>query len=174
MSLARYLAPLLYRTGVVTNAEFLELRFNPAMRIASALIQVFYRFIALALAGYAMATMFQVVVGIDMTWGIVIAMCITILYVFASGQLGVVMAAVPQVALMLVVSGIVFFSVFADIGGLSGFNENKATYGEMLSLTFYTEDGMDHSVFLIGLDPCFIHLSDCEPDCRATHRVRKQ
>lgn len=149
--LARYLAPLLYRTGVVTNAEFLELRFNPAMRIASALIQIFYRFIALALVGYALATMFKVVVGIDMTWGIVISMCITIVYVFASGQLGVVMAAVPQVILMLVLTVIIFFSVFADIGWLSGFNENKETYGEMLSLTFYSKDGIDNNIFLIGL-----------------------
>lgn len=149
--LARYLAPMLYRTGVVTNAEFLELRFNRPMRVASAIIQIFYRFIALALVGYALATMFKVVVGVDMTWGIVISMCITIMYVFASGQLGVVMAAVPQVILMLVVSGIIFFSVFADIGGLSGFNANKDTYGDMLRLTFYTEDGLNNSLYLVGL-----------------------
>ena len=149
--LARYLAPMLYRTGVVTNAEFLELRFNPAMRIASALIQIFYRFIALALVGYALATMFKVIVGIDMTWGIVISMCVTILYVFASGQLGVVMAAIPQVALMLVLTVIIFFSVFADIGWFGGFNENKDVYGEMLSLTYYSKEGINNSVFLVGL-----------------------
>lgn len=154
--LARHLAPMLYRTGVVTNAEFIALRFNPPMRIASAFIQVLYRFIALALCAHAMAIMFSVIVGTDMTVGIVIAMCITILYVFASGQLGVVMAAVPQVMLMLVVAGIIFFSVFADIGGLSGFTENKASYGDMLSLTHYADDfakenGIPNWVYLVGL-----------------------
>lgn len=149
--LARYLAPMLYRSGVVTNAEFLELRFTPSMRKASALIQILYRFIAMALVGYALATMFKVVMGVDMTYGIIISMSITILYVFASGQLGVVMAAVPQVALMLVVSGIIFFSVYADIGGMTGFNSHLPEYGEMLHLTYYTEDGLNPSLYLWGL-----------------------
>ena len=149
--LARYLAPMLYRSGVVTNAEFLELRFTPSMRVASALIQILYRFIAMALVGYALATTFNVVMGVEMTYGILISMSITILYVFASGQLGVVMAAIPQVALMLVVSVIIFYSVYADIGGVTGFNENQSTYGDMLQLTYYTENGLNHSVYLIGL-----------------------
>lgn len=149
--LARYLAPMLYRSGVVTNAEFLELRFTPSMRKASALIQILYRFIAMALVGYALATMFNVVMGVEMTYGILISMSITILYVFASGQLGVVMAAIPQVGLMLVVSGIIFYSVFADIGGLSGFNSHLPEYGDMLHLTYYTEDGLNNSLYLVGL-----------------------
>lgn len=149
--LARYLAPMLYRSGVVTNAEFLELRFSKSMRIASAIIQILYRFIPLALVGYALATMFKVVVGVEMNQGILISMCITILYVFASGQLGVVMAAIPQVLLMLVVTAIIFFSVFKDIGWWAGFQENKETYGEMLRLTYYTEDGLNNSLYLVGL-----------------------
>lgn len=149
--LARYLAPMLYRSGVVTNAEFLELRFTPSMRVASALIQILYRFIAMALVGYALATMFKVVMGVEMQYGILISMCITILYVFASGQLGVVMAAIPQVALMLLVSGIIFYSVYADIGGMEGFNSHLPEYGEMLHLTYYTEDGLNNSLYLWGL-----------------------
>ena len=149
--LARYLVPMLYRSGVVTNAEFLELRFTRSMRIASALIQILYRFIAMALVGYALATMFKVVMGVEMGAGIAISMCITILYVFAAGQLGVVMAAVPQVALMLLVSGIIFYSVFDDIGGISGFISHLPDYGDMLHLTYYTEDGLDPSLYLSGL-----------------------
>jgi solute:Na+ symporter, SSS family len=149
--LARYLAPMLYRSGVVTNAEFLELRFTHSMRVASALIQILYRFIAMALVGYALATMFRVVMGVEMQHGIMISMAITILYVFAAGQLGVVMAAIPQVALMLIVSGIIFYSVFADIGGVEGFQSHLPEYGEMLHLTYYTEDGLNHSLYLWGL-----------------------
>ena len=149
--LARYLAPMLYRSGVVTNAEFLQLRFTPRMRMASALIQILYRLIALALVGYALATMFKVVLGVEMTSGIVISMCITIIYVFAAGQLGVVMAAIPQVALMLIVSGIIFFWVYQGIGGAEGFASHLPEYGKMLHLTYYTEDGLDNSVYLFGL-----------------------
>ena len=149
--LARYLAPMLYRSGVVTNAEFLEIRYTPTMRIASALIQILYRFIAMALVGYALATMFRVVMGVEMTSGIFISMTLTILYVFASGQLGVVMAAIPQVGLMLLVSGIIFYSVYADLGGLGGFRENLPAYEDMLHLTYYTEDGINNSLYLVGL-----------------------
>ena len=85
------------------------------------LIQILYRFIALALVGYALATMFRVVMGVEMTYyGIFISMTPPMLYVHASGQLGVVMAAIPQVGLMLLVSGIVFYSVFSDLGGVQG------------------------------------------------------
>jgi Na+/proline symporter len=102
----------------------------------------------LALVGYALATMFKVVVGVEMNQGIVISMCITILYVFASGQLGVVMAAIPQVLLMLVVTAIIFFSVFADIGWWAGFQKHQETYGEMLRLTYYTEDGLNNILWV--------------------------
>ncbi|MGC6460117.1 MAG: sodium:solute symporter family protein [Akkermansiaceae bacterium] len=149
--LARYLAPMLYRSGVLTNAEFLEIRFTPSMRIASALIQILYRFIALALVGYALATMFRVVMGVEMTYGIFISMTLTVLYVHASGQLGVVMAAIPQVGLMLLVSGIVFYSVFSDLGGVQGFKDNLPDYQDMLHLTFFSEDGINPSVYLVGL-----------------------
>ena len=73
-------APLLYRTGVGTNAEFLN-QTNPAMRIASAL---FRSSIDLSPWHWS-ATHWRRChfVGIDMTWGIVISMCITIVYVFA-------------------------------------------------------------------------------------------
>ena len=106
--MSRYVTPLLYRTGVYTNAEYLELRFTKSLRIASAVLQVLYRFVAMALVVYAMATMFKVIVGIDLWVGVWAAMILTLIYVFASGQLGVVMAAIPQVVLMMVTSVLVF------------------------------------------------------------------
>ena len=98
--LSRYLVPLLYRTGVYTNAEYLELRFTRSLRLASAILQVLYRFVAMALVVYAMATMFHVIVGINLWIGVWLAMALTLIYVITSGQLGVVMAAIPQVLLM--------------------------------------------------------------------------
>ena len=93
--LSRYVAPLLYRTGVYTNAEYLELRFGRSLRLASAVLQVLYRFVAMALVVYAVATMFQVIIGFDLWLGVWLAMGLTLAYVFTSGQLGTVMAAIP-------------------------------------------------------------------------------
>ena len=149
--LSRYVAPLLYRTGVVTNAQYLELRFTASLRIASAILQVLYRFVAMALVVYAMATMFQVIVGIDLWLGVWTAMAFTLAYVLAAGQLGVVMAAVPQVLLMLVTSVIVLVSAFLEAGGWRGIASRAAELGGHLHLAGHSEPGVPGAVYLWGL-----------------------
>ncbi len=149
--LSRYIAPLLYRTGVVTNAEFLELRYTPGLRVVSAVIQILYRFIAMALVVYALAKVLSIVIGFDLWTGVWISMALTLLYVFASGQLGVVMAAIPQVALMQVVAAVIFISALSDIGGVAGFIGHSDDFGDLLHLAGQTKDGIPNGVYLWGL-----------------------
>jgi SSS family solute:Na+ symporter len=149
--LSRYITPLLYRTGVYTNAEYLELRFTPSLRIASAVIQVLYRFVAMALVVYAMATVFKVIVGMDLWHAVWAAMVLTLLYVLASGQLGVVMAAIPQVLLMMVTSILIFVSATVEIGGREGFLKHRADFGNALHLAGYCEPGVPGGIYLWGL-----------------------
>ncbi|MHC4404663.1 MAG: sodium:solute symporter family protein [Planctomycetota bacterium] len=149
--LSRYITPLLYRTGVYTNAEYLELRYTPSLRIASAILQTLYRFVAMAMVVYAMAMMFNVIIGIGLWTGIWAAMGLTLLYVFTSGQLGVVMAAIPQVVLMLVTAGLVFFSAFGEVGGWQGILERQDRLGDMLHLAGHSEEGVPGGVYLWGL-----------------------
>lgn len=129
--LSRYIVPLLYRTGVYTNAEYLELRYTASLRIASAILQVLYRFVAMALVVFAMATVFRVIIGIDLWHGVWAAMILTLAYVVASGQLGVVMAAIPQMALMLVASVLVFACATVEIGGWQGFCSHLGELGKL-------------------------------------------
>jgi SSS family solute:Na+ symporter len=149
--LSRYITPLLYRTGVYTNAEYLALRYTPSLRIASAILQVLYRFVAMALVVYAMATMFNVIVGIDLWLGVWGAMILTLIYVFASGQLGVVMAAIPQVVLMMVTSVLVFIGATMEFGGLDGFREHAPALGDLVHLAGHEEPGVSGGVYLWGL-----------------------
>ena len=149
--LSRYIAPLLYRTGVYTNAEYLELRYTPSLRIASAILQTLYRFVAMALVAYAMATMFHVIVGVDLWYGVWASMGLTLLYVFTSGQLGVVMAAIPQVALMLFTSILIFVSALGEIGGWGAFSRRAPDCGELLHLAGHTEAGVPGGIYLWGL-----------------------
>lgn len=149
--LSRYITPLLYRTGVYTNAEYLSLRYTPSLRIASAVLQVLYRFVAMALVVYAMATMFKVIVGIDLWHGVWAAMILTLVYVFASGQLGVVMAAVPQVVLMMVTSVLIFAGAFMEFGGWNGFHEHAPALGDLVHLAGHEEPGVPGGVYLWGL-----------------------
>ena len=104
------------RTGFYTNAEYLELRFTRSLRIASAILQTFYRFVAMAMVVYAMATMFNVIIGIDQWHAVWVAMALTLLYVFTSGQLGVVMAAIQRTIETLHDEGVVRLSSHIKIG----------------------------------------------------------
>lgn len=150
--LSRYIAPLLYRTGVYTNAEYLELRFTPSLRIASAVLQAFYRFVAMALVVYAMATMFQVILGIDLWVGIWVAMGLTLVYVFTSGQLGVVMAAIPQVLLMLTTAIVIFVSATLEVGGWQGLPTQKpGSADRLLHLAGHVDEGIPGGVYLWGM-----------------------
>ena len=149
--LSRYIAPLLYRTGVYTNAEYLELRFNAPLRVTSAVLQVLYRFVAMALVVYAMATMFNVIIGLDLWYGVWATMGLTLLYVLTSGQLGSVMAAIPQMFLMLVISIVIFVSAGMDIGGWNGFIEHAADFGSLLHLAGHTERGVPGGIYVWGM-----------------------
>lgn len=149
--LSRYIAPLLYRTGVYTNAEYLELRYSRALRAVSAVIQMLYRFVAMALVVYAVAKMFQVILGIDLWLGVWAAMGLTLLYVFTSGQLGVVMAAIPQVLLMVLVSILVFGGAAREIGGWQGFWDRTSAFSDKLHLAGHALPGVPGGVYLWGL-----------------------
>lgn len=149
--LSRYIAPLLYKSGVYTNAEYLELRFNVALRVTSAMVQVLYRFVAMALVVYAMATMFNVIIGINLWYGVWASMGLTLLYVLEAGQLGVVMAAVPQMILMIFIALVIFFSAGMEIGGWEGFMKHAAEFGNHLHLTGYSEPEVPGGIYVWGL-----------------------
>ena len=59
------MAPLLHRAGLYTNAQYLELRFSRALRIAAAVLQILYRTVAMALVVYAVAVMFREITGLE-------------------------------------------------------------------------------------------------------------
>jgi len=150
--LSRYIAPLLYRTGVYTNAEYLELRYTPSLRIASAVLQAFYRFVAMAMVVYAMAIMFQVIIGVDLWYGIWAAMAMTLLYVFTSGQLGVVMASIPQVILMLITAVVIFVCASVEIGGWQELpRQSPGSANQLLRLSGHAEEGIPGGVYVWGL-----------------------
>ncbi len=151
LALSRYVAPLLYRTGVYTNAEYLELRFGPVLRLLSAVLQTLYRFVAMALVVYALAMIFQEILGMKRWDGIWVAMGLSLLYVFTSGQLGVVMAAIPQVGLMLLTAALVFGYTFADIGGWQNFCRRAAEHENLFRLSGHDQPGVPGGVYVWGL-----------------------
>jgi len=149
--LSRYITPLLYRTGVYTNAEFLELRYNAPMRVLSTILQTLYRMVAMALVVYSLATIFNVILGVPMWPAIAGAMGLTLIYVFTSGQLGVVMAAVPQVLLMCIAALIVFGYAWHGVGGWSHMVARIPNPAKYLHFTGMSAPGVPGTIYFLGM-----------------------
>ena len=149
--LSRYITPLLYRTGVYTNAEFLELRYNATMRVLSTILQTLYRMVAMALVVYSLATIFNVILGVPMWPAIVGAMGLTLIYVFTSGQLGVVMAAIPQVILMCIAALIVFGYAWNGVGGWSSMAAHIPNPEKYLHFTGMSAPGVPGPIYFLGM-----------------------
>lgn len=149
--MSRWVVPLMYRCGIYTNAEYLELRYNVALRITSVIVQSLYRFVAMGMVVYSVAAVFHVLLGVDLwaaVWG---AMFFTMIYVFTSGQLGVAMAAIPQVLLMIVAGVLVFSFVLADVGGLYQLKAALSDRQHYLHIAGHSEPGVPGGIYLFGL-----------------------
>ncbi|MFC2077135.1 sodium:solute symporter [candidate division KSB1 bacterium] len=149
--LSRWIVPLMYRVGVYTNAEYLELRYNTALRLTSVIIQTLYRFVAMGMVVYSVAVAFHVLLGVNLWWAVWGVMALTMLYVFSSGQLGVAMAAIPQVGLMIFASILVLGYVLADVGGFSGLATALADKPQYFHMAGHDEAGVPGGVYLMGL-----------------------
>jgi SSS family solute:Na+ symporter len=149
--MSRWVVPLMYRCGVYTNAEYLELRFNTALRVTSVIGQTLYRFVAMGMVVYSMAAAFHVLLGLDLWWAVWGAMTLTMVYVFTSGQLGVAMAAIPQVALMTFAGVMVCGFVLIDVGGFQGLATALHDQERYFHLTGYEEPGVPGFVYLSSL-----------------------
>jgi uncharacterized sodium:solute symporter family permease YidK len=78
-------------------------------------------------------------------------MGLALLYVLTSGQLGVVMAAIPQVGLMLVTAALVFYFALAETGGWQGFARLAASHGDFVRLSGHHEPGVPGGVYVWGM-----------------------
>ncbi len=113
----------MYRTGVFTNAEWLELRFGPAVRVLAVLINVQSRTNVLGNIFFSMFLVLNVVAGIEGTtsWLIVVAIAASsVLYIVRGGlQAGVVTDALQSLT-MIVASLVLWGVVYTSMGGWQG------------------------------------------------------
>ena len=75
----------MYRSGVYTNAEFLDLRFDAPLRVASVVVQSLYGLVVVGMVVYSVATVFHVLLGVNLWWAVWGMMGLTLIYVFTSG-----------------------------------------------------------------------------------------
>ncbi|MCR9291468.1 MAG: hypothetical protein NXI32_02035 [bacterium] len=119
---AFYLVPAMARAGQFTNAEYLENRFGPTLRILSALIQIQYRSSMLGLMIWSLFLLLTGLLGLaDSTaWMLIIAIvALAGLYTSLGGLKSVVMTDALQGLILFAAVVTVFSAVWQATGGWS-------------------------------------------------------
>ena len=112
--------PAIYRQGFYTNAEYLEARYGPVVRLISAIIQLQYRSSMLGLMMVSMHLLLTQLVQVEGTvaWGmIVLAVVLSGAYTAAGGLKSVVFTDALQGVVMLLGAAVIFVTVYQVVGG---------------------------------------------------------
>lgn len=119
----------MYRSGVFTNAEWLEFRFGPAVRVMAVLINIQSRTNVLANIFFSMFLVLSILAGFSATgsWLVVIAVATSATFYIIRGglQAGVFTDAIQSIA-MFVGSFVLWVVVWVRGGGWTGLNERLA------------------------------------------------
>ena len=115
--------PAICRAGFYTNAEYLEARFGPSMRILGALIQIQYRTSMLGVMTWSVFLLLTRLVGIapETAWGLIVALVISAgAYAAWGGLKSVVWTDALQGLIMIAACLVIFSAVWNAVGGWSG------------------------------------------------------
>ncbi len=112
----------LYRTGMFTNAEYLEYRFGPAARVLSVMIQLQYRTHVLGNIAFSLYLTFSLLTEWgSSTWWLVVSIALAAaLYTAAGGLKSVAVTDAAQSLVMLAASMLLWFVVWQHVGGWDG------------------------------------------------------
>ncbi len=126
LAAAFFVVPSMYRTGLFTNAEYLETRYGPGMRVTSALVQIQYRTSVLATIAVALHLIFTEVVHLDSqtAWLPVLLLAAgTTLYSAWGGLKTVAGTDVLLSVMMLTATSVLWLVIWQEVGGLHGLTE---------------------------------------------------
>ncbi len=113
----------MYRSGVFTNAEWLEFRFGPATRLLAVFINLQSRTNVLGNIYFSMFLVLNIIADISATWSwiIVVGVAVTaVLYIITGGLKSDVITDVLQSIAMVVASVVLWGVVWVGIGGWEG------------------------------------------------------
>ena len=149
----------MYRSGVFTNAEWLEFRFGPAARLLSVLINIQSRTNVLGNIFFSTFLVLNIVAGIGKVWSWVIVVTVAftaIMYIVRGGlKAGVVTDALQSVT-MIVAAFVLWGVVWVNTGGWKGLNQKLAAIDASLPRTLlhvggYAPPGVSPLVVVFGL-----------------------
>ena len=147
----------LYRSGMFTNAEYLEYRFGPSVRLLSAFIQLQYRTNVLGNVAFSLYLTFSILTGWDAAaWWLVGAIAAAAAAYTAMGGLkSVAVTDAMQSVMMFAASAILWLTVWNVVGGWSGLQErfrsiDPALVDSMLHVGGRHEPGVPAGLIVFG------------------------
>ena len=148
----------MYRSGVFTNAEWLEFRFGPATRLLAVLINVQSRTNVLGNIFFSMFLVLNVVAGIEETtcWLVVVGVALSsALYIVRGGLRAGVLTDALQSAAMIVASFVLWGFVYSGLGGWEGVTARLEAVEEGLADTLlrvggYSPPGVPPLIVVFG------------------------
>ena len=125
----------MYRSGVYTNAEWLEFRFGPATRIMAVLINLQSRTNVVGNIFFSLYLVLNIVGGLSpfWSWSIVVAIAATaVLYVVTGGLESDVITNALQAMAMIVASVVLWGIVWFRVGGWEGLEQKLSAVDSRL------------------------------------------
>jgi SSS family solute:Na+ symporter len=122
--------PTIYRAGMYTNAEYLEARFGPSVRVLCALIQVQYRTLVLAIIATTLYLTLSIVCGwgSGAWWAVVAIAVLASIYTALGGLRSVAVTDALQFGVMTIAGLIIWVLVWNQVGGWEGTAQRLAAH----------------------------------------------
>jgi SSS family solute:Na+ symporter len=149
----------MYRTGMYTNAEWLEFRFGPAVRLLAVFINVQSRTNVLGNIYFSLFLVLNIVAGVTAAWAwaVVIGVAVTaVLYIWTGGLKSDVFTDALQAVAMVIGSFVLGAIVWWSVGGWSGLGAklqavDPALPGQLLHVGGYSPGGVPPIVVIFGM-----------------------
>ncbi len=149
----------MYRSGVYTNAEWLEFRFGPLTRILAVFINIQSRTNVVGNIFFSLYLVLHIIGELDATWAWVVVVLVAataVVYVVTGGLESDVITNALQAVAMIVSSLVLWGVVWFSTGGMSGLTRKLAEVdeslpGELLHVGGYTPEGATPILMVFGL-----------------------
>lgn len=155
-----FIIPPLYKSGIVSIYEYLELRFSKSTRKLISVVFQISRALGTGVMVFTMALIIQSVAGISFHWTLLIISVVTLVYSYQGGMKAVVWGDAIQMIILfagLIICLIIGYSLMKDTGTFKGFDPDRLQVLDFSNLGFF--DGEEYGFWPMLLGGLFLYLS---------------
>lgn len=170
--LIAFIAPVLYRSGVVSVYEFLEKRFNRSSRLLVSVVFLISRSFATSVTIYAVTLILTSILNLSFIYTIIIISVVTIFYSLEGGMKAIVYSEVAQMLIKVSGIGIIIFFGYRYAGGWDVI-KNHLDFSRLNIINFQKSgfDGSEYGFWPMMLGGIFLYCSYYGTDQSQVQRI---